>query len=191
MSPTDTHPGATRATIDLDTAVQRCVEGIHAMARGDRTVLDRVIHPAATNREAADEPPACREPGPAGFHATAAWLRRAFEGLTFEVHDAIAQGDVVAVHVTMRGRQTGVMVMHGPDGEVVEAFPPKGREFATTQTHWFRMADGLVVEHWANRDDIGTGKQLGWIPPSPGYLVRMARAKRRERRAARRGASRA
>ena len=44
-----------------------------------------------------------------------------------------------------------------------QAFPPTGKRIATTQTHWFRIADGKVVEHWANRDDLGTGMQLGWI----------------------------
>jgi predicted ester cyclase len=186
MSPTtDTRPDgtATPATAAaLDAAVQRCVDSIHAMARADRAALERAVHPAATNREAVDEPPACRVPGPAGFHATAEWLRGVFDELTFEIHEAVAQGDLVVVHVTMHGRQTGVMVVHGPDGGVADAFPPNGRRVASTQTHWFRMADGLIVEHWANRDDIGTGKQLGWIPPSPRYLVRMARAKRRARR---------
>ena len=61
--------------------------------------------------------------------------------------------------------------------------PPTGKRFATTQTHWFRLRDGLVVEHWANRDDQGTAMQLGWIPPSLRYLVKMAAATRRARRA--------
>jgi hypothetical protein len=46
-----------------------------------------------------------------------------------------------------------------------------------------------VIEHWANRDDIGTATQLGWVPPSPAYLVRMALATRRARRAALQSAS--
>ena len=60
--------------------------------------------------------------------------------------------------------------------------PPTGRSFATTQSHWFRVADGTVIEHWANRDDIGTAQQLGWVPPSPRYLLRMSRARREARR---------
>lgn len=47
-----------------------------------------------------------------------------------------------------------------------------------TQSHWFRVVDGLIVEHWANRDDLGTARQLGWMPPTPVYLVKMVRAKR-------------
>ena len=71
------------------------------------------------------------------------------------------------------------------DGNVETVFPPTGRTFASTQTHWFHIADGKVIEHWANRDDIGTAKQLRWVPPTPAFLFRMARAKRRAARAAR------
>ena len=59
------------------------------------------------------------------------------------------------------------------DARPAQAFPPTGRRFATTQTHWFRIADGKIIEHWANLDDLGTAMQLGWSPPSPPYLVRM------------------
>jgi hypothetical protein len=30
---------------------------------------------------------------------------------------------------------------------VTSAFAPAGRPFATTQTHWHRLRDGLVAEH--------------------------------------------
>jgi hypothetical protein len=40
-----------------------------------------------------------------------------------------------------------------------------------------------MIEHWANRDDLGTAEQAGWVPPTPLYLLRMALAKRRARRA--------
>ena len=51
-----------------------------------------------------------------------------------------------------------------------------------TQTHWFRLAGDKISEHWANRDDMGSARQLGWIPPSPLYLLRMVLATRRVRR---------
>ena len=51
-----------------------------------------------------------------------------------------------------------------------------------TQSHWFRIEDGKIIEHWANRDDLGMARQLGWIPPTPAYLFKMARAKRRAKR---------
>jgi hypothetical protein len=82
----------------------------------------------------------------------------------------------------MRGVHARTFVGYKADATVDQAFPATGRSFASTQTHWLRVRDGQVVEHWANRDDMGTARQLGWIPPSPAYLVRMARATRQARR---------
>ena len=95
----------------------------------------------------------------------------------------VAERDLVVIHCTMSGRHVGPFVAYGEHGEVKEAFPPTGKEFATTQTHWIRVADGQMIEHWANRDDLGTAEQAGWVPPTPLYLLRMALAKRRARRA--------
>ena len=171
--------------LSLDDAKRLCAESMFLMASGDLADLERVVHPDAINREAVDEPPAARVPGPPGFYATALWLRAAFADLAFEVHEVVAEGDLVVIHNTMSGRHHGPMVEYTAAGEVGDVFPPTGRTFATTQTHWFRLADGKVIEHWANRDDIGTAKQLGWVPPTPAYLIRMANARRRARRAER------
>jgi hypothetical protein len=54
--------------------------------------------------------------------------------------------------------------------------PPTGRSFATQQSHWLRLTgDGRVAEHWVNRDDLGIAMQLGWVPPTPAYLLRIGR----------------
>ena len=168
--------------LSVDDAKRLCAESMHLMATGDLADFERVVHPDAVNREAVDEPPAAREPGPLGFYATALWLRAAFADLAFEVHEVLAEGDLVVIHNTMSGRHHGPMVEYTPAGEVGDVFPPTGRTFETTQTHWFRLADGKVIEHWANRDDIGTAKQLGWVPPTPAYLIKMAKARRQARR---------
>ena len=165
-------------TVDTDV----CVRSIKIMASGDLDALAQVIHPQAVNREAKDEPPACRGQGPGAFAATARWLRAAFADLSFDIHDVVVDGDLVAVHCTMSGRQVGPFVAYDEHGEVAQAFPPTGRTFAITQSHWFRMKDSKVVEHWANRDDLGMATQLGWVPPTPAFLWRMARAKRHARR---------
>lgn len=162
-----------------------CVRSMRIMVDGSPADFDAVVHPEAHNREGVDEPPASWGRGPAAFHATALWLRGAFAELDFEVHDVVADGDLVVVHDTMSGRHTGTMVQYGPDGRPVRAFPPTGRRFASRQTHWFRVADGLVIEHWANRDDMATAVQLGWMPPSPRYLARTLLATRRARKGAR------
>jgi len=158
-----------------------CVRSIHLMGDGGLEDFEAVVHPEATNRESVDEPPATRGVGPAAYYATALWLRDAYDDLKWQVNDVVAEDDIVVVHATMSGRQVKPFVSYDADGNVRQAFPPTGRTFATKQTHWFRVKDNLVFEHWANRDDLGTATQLGWIPPTPAYLIRMARATRRAR----------
>jgi predicted ester cyclase len=159
------------------------VRSIHIMADGSRTDFDALIHPQAVDRENRVQPPASRVAGPAGFHATALWSRAAFADLHYDIHHVVADGDLVAVSSTMNGHHLAPIVLYTDDGRVDTAFPPTGKTFATTQSHWFRIEDGKVIEHWANRDDLGQARQLGWLPPTPAYLFRMARAKGRAKRA--------
>ena len=160
------------------------VRSILIMADGERPDFDELIHPEARNREDVVGPAGGRGRGPAAFYATAQWLRGAFEGLSYEIHHVIADGNFVAVNSTMKGRHVAPFVTYAADGSVDTVFPPTGRTFAATQSHWFRIEDDRVVDHWANRDDLGQAKQLGWVPPTPAYLFRMARAKSRAKRAA-------
>ena len=158
-----------------------CVRATHIMADGKFEDFEAVVHPDARNREDVDEPPASRGRGPAAYYATALWLRDAYAELRWDIHDVVAEGDLVVLHATMSGRHTGTFVGYDADARPAQAFPPTGRRFATTQTHWFRIADGKVIEHWANRDDLGTAVQLGWTPPSPLYMIRMFLATRQSR----------
>lgn len=43
--------------------------------------------------------------------------------------------------------------------------PPTGKRFIARQSHWFRVADGKLVEHWATRDDLTAMLQLGILQP--------------------------
>jgi predicted ester cyclase len=161
-----------------------CVRSVQIMVDGTLEDFEAVVHPEARNREAVNEPPATRGRGPAAFYATALWLRDAYTELRWVIHDMVADGDLVVLHATMSGRHTGTFVTYDADECPAQAFPPTGKVFATTQTYWFRKADGKVIEHWANRDDLGTAMQLGWTPPSPLYMIKMVLATRRARREA-------
>jgi predicted ester cyclase len=168
--------------------VSIAVRSVLIMADGDLADFEEVVHAEARDRENEVQPPSSRVAGPRSFYSTALWLRAAFDGLHYDIHHAIAAGDLVAVNSTMNGRHVAPWVLYDAEGAVDTVFPPTGRTFAATQSHWFRMKDGKVIEHWANRDDMGHALQLGWIPPTPVYLVRMARAKAKAKRAARAGA---
>lgn len=124
-----------------------------------------IIAPGWVNNEAMAEPPAAATPGPTGLRATYDWLHAAYEDLHWTTHKVVAEGDWIAVHTTMSGRQVGPFVTYTPDGQIGQVFPATGRTFAATQTHWYRIADGQLIEHHANRDDMGQAMQLGWIQP--------------------------
>ena len=43
--------------------------------------------------------------------------------------------------------------------------PTTGKRVAARQSHWFRVVNGKITEHWAVRDDLGMMWQLGVMPP--------------------------
>ena len=82
------------------------------------------------------------------------WLLSVFPDHRFDIEDAAAEGDTVAVRGTMGGTHEGDLM----------GIAPTGKRVAVQQTHWFRVADGKVAEHWAVRDDLGMIRQLGVMP---------------------------
>lgn len=149
------------------------------MGDGDRAAFDDVIAPDAVNHEDAAEPLACRRPGPEGFRATAAWLRSAFADLRHRIDHVVADGDLVVIDATMSGRHVGDFILYDADGRPDQVWAPTQRTFAVRQSHWMRVAEGRVTEHWAMRDDLGQAQQCGWVPPSPIYVLRCQLAKHR------------
>lgn len=81
-----------------------------------------------------------------------------FSDMRTTIEHLLVDGDHVAVHFTVTGRQTGQFL---PQVGRVE---PSGKPFTWAQVHIFRISDGLIAEHWAVRDDIGLAKQVGAFP---------------------------
>jgi predicted ester cyclase len=44
--------------------------------------------------------------------------------------------------------------------------PTRG-SFETQHIHMYRVLNGKIAEHYANRDDVGMMRQLGLLPPPP------------------------
>jgi predicted ester cyclase len=89
------------------------------------------------------------------------WLRAQFPDLEMTIEALIAEGDVVAVRASSTGTNLGAFA---------GVIPPTGKRFVSSQSHWFRVADGKLVEHWAVRDDLSTVLQLGIVqPPGIGH----------------------
>ena len=74
--------------------------------------------------------------------------------------EAIAsEGDVVAARVLTEGTNLG---------KLNGILPPTGKRFSARQSHWFRVEDGKLAEHWATRDDLTVMLQLGVVTrPGP------------------------
>jgi predicted ester cyclase len=71
----------------------------------------------------------------------------------------VAEADMVAVRVHASGTNRGKLGGFAP---------PTNKRFAADQSHWYRVADGRLCEHWATRDDLSTMLQLGVIErPGP------------------------
>lgn len=172
-------------TLTRDGLVAVAEAAIHATLGGTLADLAATVHPEATNREAAGEPPATRGRGPQAFHATGEWLREGFSDLIWTTERSIAEDDLVVTFGTMSGRHTGNFVVWTPEETVERAFVATGKSFSVRQAHFQRIRDGLVIEHWAVRDDQGMAIQAGWIPPTPAFLIRCARATKKARRAQR------
>jgi predicted ester cyclase len=111
-----------------------------------------IVQPDGIGHEAQPGSP----PGPEGVWRTIQFLRSTFEGLSYEVHHALAEGDLVALHLTMHGKQVGPM----PGG-----VPATGGTVALRMMRVLRFGDdGKVAEDWGVRDDLGMMRQLGLAP---------------------------
>ena len=71
-----------------------------------------------------------------------------------EQHHLIADGDLVVQHLTLHGSHRASTM------PLLAGVPATGRPAAWTFIHIWRVADGMIVEHWACRDDMGLLEQL-------------------------------
>lgn len=79
----------------------------------------------------------------------------ALSDVHFVVEDLIAEGDPVVARLTQSGTHHGIFL----------GIPPTGKRVRISGVEIFRNADGKIVEHWNNYDDLGLSQQLGALPP--------------------------
>ena len=100
----------------------------------------------------------CVEHGPLGTiegrEAVGAQLEgfiTAFEDFSATVEEAIAEGDVVAMRVTLRGTHAGEFM----------GLEPTGKSFEITNLIWTRLEDGRIAERWLVPDMLPFLMQVG------------------------------
>lgn len=91
-------------------------------------------------------------------------LRTAFPDLHFEIHDILAEGDIVAFRSTMTGTHAGVFGL-GAGPQV----PPTGRRVSVPHMHFVRIVNGKAVDLWHQWNVQMLLQQLGVMagPPQP------------------------
>jgi predicted ester cyclase len=76
----------------------------------------------------------------------------------------IAEGDWVVARCMISGTHKGIGQNPFVHEGLLAGVPPTGKSFKTEHIHIFRMEGGLIVEHWAARNDVGMARQLGLLP---------------------------
>ena len=100
------------------------------------------------------------EAAAARLHQQAAAFLAAFPDLRVAIDDIIAEGDRVAARATMTGTHQGAFM----------GVPATGRSIRVQAIDIVRIADGRIVEYWAQGDMLGLLQQLGAIP-APGQAA--------------------
>ena len=119
-------------------------------AQGDLMLIDEIIAPNFASHSAPPGIPAGRE----GFRQWLMIFRDGFADLYAEIEDVIIDGDKAVMRFSGGGTQTGEFF----------GIPPTGKQARLTGINILRIANGQIVEHWGNSDDLGFLQQLGVIP---------------------------
>jgi predicted ester cyclase len=116
-----------------------------AVAKGRVEVFDELV-----SADAVDHSGPVPMSGVDGFKTRTQGIHAAFTDVDVVVEDLLVDGDKVA----WRWRLTATH--HGPFLGVA----PTGRRVAMTGINIQRVANGVVVEHWSNADQLGLLRQV-------------------------------
>jgi steroid delta-isomerase-like uncharacterized protein len=127
---------------------------LEAFAQGQTDVIDEVLAPDIVDHGTL--PPGMPQ-GADSVKAFVAIVRNAFPDLTITINHAIAEGDLVALHITSSATMKGEFA----------GMPPSGKYATWEAVHISRFVNGKVAEHWVVQDQLGMLQQLGFVPTSP------------------------
>jgi ketosteroid isomerase-like protein len=99
-----------------------------------------------------------RKTDPGGLTKVYESLRSLHEKHT--LHELIGEGDWVAVRTTCKGVHSSTPEIP-VNGGIFAGLEPTGRSYAVQHIHLFRIVNGKLAEHWANRDDLDAARQIG------------------------------
>jgi predicted ester cyclase len=129
-----------------------------AFNQGDLSAVDEHVSPAGIDHQ---EPSGTRFADHLKDVITK--MRAAFPDLRFEIHQVIAEGDLVAFRSTMTGAHIGRFEI-GPFRDIA----PTGRPVRVAHMHFVRFEDGRSRDLWHLWDTPALMRQLAAAPsPAP------------------------
>ncbi|MEO7369853.1 MAG: ester cyclase [Ilumatobacteraceae bacterium] len=129
-------------------------EFIRRQMAGDTAVLDDLVATDLVNHAAGLQ-------GREGLRKILQTTEHDLGPVSFEQHHLIAEGDLVVQHLTMHGTHRASTM------PLLAGAPVSHRPAAWTFIHIWRVADGMIVEHWACRDDLGLIRKLANATEDP------------------------
>ncbi len=125
-------------------------QAYEAINRKNLDTLDEVVASDMTDHD----PGPGQAPGLEGLKQLLASLNSAFPDYHVDVEDMIAEGDKVVARLSTSGAHQGEFM----------GIAPTGNRVVVSGIEILRIAEGKIVELWANFDDLGRMQQLGAIP---------------------------
>lgn len=113
---------------------------------GDAEAIAELIHPDYVGHD----PSVDDVRGPDGMQAQIDAMHRAFPDLRIDVHDVVAESDLVAVRWTASGTHRGPFFNIPGTGNAVEI----------SGLSMLRFQDGKIVEGWLERETLGILRRI-------------------------------
>jgi predicted ester cyclase len=127
---------------------------VEVFGQGRYEVVDEIVAPDSIDH---GTPPPGILPGREGLKAIARAMRAAFPDLKNTVDLQVAEGDLVAGKITYTGTMKGDLF----------GMKATGKRATWTESHFVRVKNGKVTEHWGDIDQLSMLRQLGLAPAPP------------------------
>jgi steroid delta-isomerase-like uncharacterized protein len=143
------------------------------MSANNREVVQRFVD--AFNRGDMDAAAECfaedacnhgRPVGREGVRRVLKDIQATFPDIRLDMVHMLADGDWIVERGTFSGAHGGVGKLP-VNGGLLVGVPPTNKTFRVQHIHMYRIGNGKIVDHYANRDDVGMMQQLGLLPASP------------------------
>ena len=124
---------------------------VEVFEQGRLQVVDEICAPEVI--EHGDLPPGIPA-GREGIKAIASALRKGFPDIKYSIDLQLAEGDLVASYATVTGTHKGEIF----------GMPATNKHAKWAETHFVKIVNGKMTEHWGVVDQLGMLRQLGLAP---------------------------